>query len=366
MKDARGLLLTGNKDRMLWPDWARAVAMLFILLGHAGAGFSFVSRISLLFYVPVFFVASGCIYRKREESFGKFVRRRAKRLLKPYFGYSLFLFLFYNSKELLMGGWSRQKALTALAGIVYGRYGMNPPGGEGTVVLMTIWNSPLWFLPALFLSELLFELLYRRYGENGRKLTAALCVCLGVGTAAHYLTPALLAWSLECIPLFTVWIGVGYLVFRSGHQIKGIMAAGMLAVTVLCAWLNGPVNISVGRFGNSVLCGMAGTVCASVLLLYACRVLEEWLAAGGKDKKYGRFPVLTAIGQNTMPILGMHLFVFLWIAGAAQVILPAAWQTGAVNTLWRTGMAFVTIAVILGGVYWKRIIVSWLSRIKGY
>lgn len=366
MKDARGLLLTGNKNRMRWPDWARAVAMLFILLGHAGAGLAFVSRISLLFYVPVFFVASGCVYRKREENYGRFVRRRAKRLLKPYFGYSLFLLLFSAVKELLMGGWNRQEAVTALIGIVYGRYGMYPPGREGTVVLMTVWNSPLWFLPALFLSELLFDLLYRRYGENDRKLITALCVCLCVGTAAHYVTPALLAWSLECIPLYAVWIGAGYFVFRSGHKIKGIVLAGMLFATVLCAWLNGPVNISVGRFGNSVLCGMAGTVCASVLLLYACRVLDEWLAEGWDDKRYGPLLLLTVIGQNTMPILGMHLFVFLWIEGAAKIILPSAWQTGAADTLWRTGMAFLTIAVILVGVYWKRKIVSRLIMKKGY
>ena len=39
---------------------------------------------------------------KPEESFGTFVKKKAKRLLAPYFGYNLFLFAFFFNMPCLM------------------------------------------------------------------------------------------------------------------------------------------------------------------------------------------------------------------------------------------------------------------------
>lgn len=347
MKDVHGWMLTGNKERMLWLDWARAVAMLFILLGHAQVSIPYVNRFALLFYVPVFFVTSGCVYHARqdEETFSAFLRRRAARLLKPYFGYSLFLLVCYGVKEWISGGQWMHSIITPLVGILYGRNSVHASGQAGMEVLMTIWNAPLWFLPALFLSEVLFEVIYRAVRGEKRRLAAALTCCFGVGIILHYLVPILLPWSLECIPLFAVWLGAGYFLRPCMHKIKCGMAIAA-TIAVLCAWKNGPVNISLGLWGISVTAGMAGTLCASVLLLGSCFVLEEWLRKRQGDKAGRCLSVLTVIGQNTLPILGMHLFVFMWIEGAAELLLPK----GVPDILWRVGMVPVTIAVILAGI----------------
>lgn len=356
MKDVHGLMPSGNENRVRWLDQARAVAMLFILLGHAGVSIAFISRFSLLFYVPVFFVAAGCVYRRREESFGAFVKRRAARLLIPYFQYSCFLLLFYYLKELAAGSLTLQKAVWPLLGVFYGRNGLYPPDNEGVRVLMTVWNSPLWFLPALFLSEVLFGLIERAASGERRKLAGVLCICSAAGVLIHYRMPVLLPWSLDCIPLFAVWIGAGYLVYPHVMQIRKYSPL-LLAAAVLCAWKNGILNVSVGSWGGSLLFGMAGTLCASILLLYGCFRLD----AGSRMKQPGQEgqrrlpPVLTAVGQNTLPILGLHLFVFMWIQGAAEHFLPKTMQEGMADQMWRTGMALAAVVIIMAGTYgWKK------------
>ena len=84
-----------EKKRVLWLDIAKALGILVVLLVHTGKSFGPVSFFGGMFYMPIFFILAGMTFRyKPEERFGSFVKKKAKRLLVPYFGYNLFLFLF--------------------------------------------------------------------------------------------------------------------------------------------------------------------------------------------------------------------------------------------------------------------------------
>ena len=85
-----------EKKRIAWLDAVKAVGILVVLLVHTGRSFGPVSFYGGMFYMPIFFITAGMTFSyKPEESFGAFVKKKAKRLLLPYFGYNLFLFVFF-------------------------------------------------------------------------------------------------------------------------------------------------------------------------------------------------------------------------------------------------------------------------------
>ena len=90
-----------EKKRILWMDIAKAAGILMVLLVHTGRSFGPLSFFGGMFYMPIFFVLAGMTFHYRpEETLGAFVKKKAKRLLLPYFGYNLFLFLFFFVKNI--------------------------------------------------------------------------------------------------------------------------------------------------------------------------------------------------------------------------------------------------------------------------
>lgn len=340
-----------QKVRLHWLDDAKAVAILFVLLAHAEVRIPIVSSIAVLFYVPAFFVASGYLYETRAESFGQYGKRRAKRLLVPYAGYSLFLWGAYCLKGLLKAEDMLREAGWSLFGILYARNYMYAPA-DGGRVLMNVWNAPLWFLPALFLSEMLFAAICRVTKENKIKVAVGLLLLLAIGLIFSNRLPVLLPWSVENLFLLTGLLGMGFFLRRAhwpehGKQ-GGIVILLLFVPTLLCAWLNGPINPSVGDWGNSALAGLIGAGSASGLLFAFCYLVERRKTA---SRLYATLlQGLSQIGQSTLPIMGLHLFVFMWIQAGVNLLLPDAFgQRGLPRDLFRIMMVVVTIVLITIG-----------------
>ena len=92
-----------NKRREDWIDCLKCIAILIVMMNHLGLtipGFSFWGG---MFFVPIFFLLSGYTYHTKEETFGRFLKRKAKRLLLPYITANAILFVFFFVKESLLG-----------------------------------------------------------------------------------------------------------------------------------------------------------------------------------------------------------------------------------------------------------------------
>ena len=134
-----------EKKRIAWLDAVKAVGILVVLLVHTGRSFGPVSFYGGMFYMPIFFITAGMTFSyKPEESFGAFVKKKAKRLLLPYFGYNLFLFVFF----FLRGNADGQ----TLLGILYSRNCLMPMDSATNVYFMQILNAPTWFLNTMKVS----------------------------------------------------------------------------------------------------------------------------------------------------------------------------------------------------------------------
>ena len=122
-------------------DVARGIGLLLVIISHSCG----LSPYLINYYIPLFFVVSGYLY-KPGRSYGENVVHKAKRLLVPYFGYSALLLVFYRA----IGRTWQETGRSAL-GVLYSRYCLfDTTTHQDNVFLFTVANGAMWYLTAFF------------------------------------------------------------------------------------------------------------------------------------------------------------------------------------------------------------------------
>lgn len=292
------------ESRKAYVDMAKFFGIFIVLMNHIGLSLPYVNFYGGMFYVPIFFVAAGYTYKRGEGSFSSFVKKKARRLLIPYFVYNGLLFLFFTIKGIITHTITGREIFLSLIGIFYSRNSLFPLYRETNVYFMTILNSPTWFLTALFLSYILFEICIRIVKGNHYKMIVFGIVMLFTSVILHYLLPVLLPWSLESIPLFYCFLLAGYLLKKYDVLEKKILlwfvGIGMV-LFLFTASINGSANISVGNWGMSVMLGMYNGIYSSFFLLWICKIIEKYFQIFSRGVAY--------LGRYTLSVLCLHMFI---------------------------------------------------------
>lgn len=176
-----------TQQRYNWVDWAKAIAIYAVVLGHITNSTNpywvqYISRIGCIFHLPVFFFISGYLFIIKEDSFWEFTKKSAQMLLIPY--------IFFN----------------IVSGIVLYRLQAPDVWNEGLRCFFTCeshaFSGPCWFLISLFIIRLL------TYGTEyiKRKRTVALIVLIItiLATVIPFkivfgITSAFMAWIFFCV-----------------------------------------------------------------------------------------------------------------------------------------------------------------------
>lgn len=342
-----------------WIDAAKGIAILIVVLNHSGLVIPGVNFWGGMFYVPAFFLLAGYTYAPKEESLWNFVKRKAKRLLVPYFGANGLLFLFFLVKDFIGGSFQPAKSLISFLGILYGRNQLIK-GGEGFVVfnapipdvgLMTNLNAPTWFLPALFLVLVGADALFRLMKGTKRRVNLFVAFSALIMLIYHYVSPFLLPWCIDILPYLLAFFLVGYAI-KEEHlfeKLDGISFAkrcgivcGILALTVAAGVFNGSYNLSLSYFGKTVSVCLISAMGSTWLLMLLLRWIEK------------KIPKVTALvgrlGRNTLSVLCWHYFVMQMFYAAAGIALPGVWEESrAVQSVVQLCGMFVSMAVPIAG-----------------
>lgn len=316
-----------GKLRKKWIDCVKCIAILIVMLNHSGWTIPGVNFWGGMFFVPVFFVISGFTYRTKEESFPQFIKRKAKRLLLPYIVANGILFVFFLLKNVVGGGKPIAEMLPGFCGIFYSRNQLflsdvgtrtlfGTEQGEN-IYLMTTLNSPTWFLTALFLTIVVFELLIRLCKGNGKKMLLIEVILLLLANVYHYLVPLLLPWSVDAIPYFLLLFMWGW--FMQEKEVlyfldrkKGLLLL-VTAIFFATAFINGSANFSIAEYGRSTTLALYNGLISSTLVMFFCLKCDRYIP---------KFMVV--IGRHTLFLLCYHLFLFEIFKTILPGIHPAA------------------------------------------
>lgn len=166
------------KQRILWLDIAKGIAIILMVLGHSSIP-PVASNFIWAFHMPLFFVASGYTTNWDKYSGLMFVRKKTTSIMRPFIIYSALLYIVIritdvqvDTSNLLSEGW----------------------GGMA-----------LWFVPVLFVSLLLAYILQR---IRSRTKWCYLAILVGFSAVLSYYD-IVLPWNMSVAPYAVLYIMVG-------------------------------------------------------------------------------------------------------------------------------------------------------------
>ena len=273
------------KSRLEFVDIAKGIGIMVVCFGHSGAEDVVISWIGG-FIVPLFFILSGYMYKDKGIPVGKDLYNKGKKLLKPYFFFSVVLLLIY-----------KRFAWNDIVGVFYSRYCLYTYHAPDNIFFMKATNSPMWFLTAMFATFPLFYIIMK----NEKYIKWIVLSYLLITWGCTFL-PILLPWSLDVVFIMAIFMYIGVLFRRQENllnkpsYIYGLIIAAFL---ILCK-VNGEPNPSVRELGHSLLLYMITGVLGSISMMWICKHLEGKPFSG----------LLADIGRHTLVIFCLQIFIF--------------------------------------------------------
>ena len=277
-------------------DILKAYGIILMIMGHQYYGEGFDHWIHA-FHMPVFFVVSGFLYKKKEIKVREFFAARVHTLLVPYLFFSACHLFVVILKILLRGtveGESVGKYLYHI--LVYNHEGVPICGA-------------IWFLTALFFVEMIYFLVDRMCDN---KIIIAMIVIgmSGMGILLANVGIRLpLSFDVAMVALGFYYIGT--LLRRLYNYYCGVaynkaLLYGLIGL-VLCYFpimYNDNVNMRLASHGNIVLFYFNG-VCMSVVLFLMARYVAN------KDTWMTR--ELAFVGENSIIYLGFNQLILAFL-----------------------------------------------------
>ena len=197
---------TISKDRIIWLDIAKGIAIILMVIGHSSIPQS-LSNFIWSFHMPLFFIASGWCTNWDNDGFGVFTLRKTKLLLIPFVIYSCIVLI---TKQLMGGG--------------------NIPD-----VLINGWQgTPLWFIPVLFMALVLSKTITSVNNKNIQSLLWVACAVFG--TVLSY-EKVRLPWTLCSVPYACFLIILGSHIRKYQEYINiprwWLLVSGFMIATVV-------------------------------------------------------------------------------------------------------------------------------------
>jgi acyltransferase len=349
----KGNTLAPKGERIEWIDATKGLGILLIVLGHVWSldNPSPFYEWMYAFHVPLFFFVSGLTLKLGSQDMIGVSRSKARTLLIPYILYAFLGYLLFLAGFVVVGitGTSIEQfshgLIPPLLAILWGTL------GDG---LLT--NSPLWFLPALFVAYLLGYAINTYIPGHALRLSVVISLTvLGVWIGDSLRLPFSIVPALIGMVFFQAGYYARYLGFVEKIKApEGWAIFGALLAFTLLAPLNGFVVFAKGVVQNPVWFVLFG-----FLGIAAATSFSKLVGPVGRG-------VLAGVGRHSLAILVIHMLVIKVVKvlmivalGTAQEDIESSLLMGVVVLVFS---GLIMVPVIFGMERW----VPWtLGRWQG-
>ena len=309
--------------RLDYIDIFRGLGIIMMIMGHIGFGDVFDYFIHA-FHMPMFFFVSGFFFTSKPSDKVKtidYIKGKCKALLVPYCFFGIFHFIIFCMMQRTGEEWE------TLVHLLF----INTTG-------LPIAGA-LWFLTAIFFTNVIYFLLDRYISDN--RLKTALVIILSLaGNIAPKLLPFRLPYALD---ISFVGIGLFHIAYILRQQMenkyiekmfqlnKVVWFISAVLVTALI-FVNGYVNMRTGLYAFIPLFWM-NAVGAIIVGINLSEYLDE-IKINGRSLVI--ISVLKRIGKNSLVYLCLNQIVLLVVR---KIIEPLGIPRG-----------FLQIAILILGV----------------
>ena len=286
-----------TKQRIAWLDIAKAITILLVVFGHTLRGGT-TFKIVYSFHVATFFLLSGMTCKT--DQLKERIKKDVLRILVPYYCFSVLSILIF----FFLGNFAADKLGISVDTSLWNNLKEMFYGCPVRERLK--YNMPLWFLPCLFATKMLYYGLNKLCKEKPIQILVWSLVLAAVGVTYTRLGGPGLPFNLSVALKMLFFFSLGRVLFPhldllEKWQLQGakaiVLGVLILLVTGIVAYLAPKVDYADDSFPNfatfliTAITGSFG-VCFLSIGIGNCKVLEY-------------------VGMNTLAILVMHKFPVL-------------------------------------------------------
>lgn len=284
-----------SAPRIDWVDFAKGVAIILVVLGHAISSKMDVYKFIYVFHMPFFFIMAGFLLNLNkwggDDNYKKFSVKLFKRLLVPYYlaeilFYPIWFVVCHKAGYLsYSGSWANIFPFNAFTAIFIGN-------GNAIGLILGV----LWFLPALLFAEIIFIKLYNRLNKICAEVFVffvAMCSLAGLCISKISALPM----GIDIALAVQIFILAGVLIrkynFIERIDLKVCAVLTLLFTIVFC--MDSRVDMNFRRYGEPFLF-YAGGIAGTLLVMKLSALMTR-----GKI-----FSLISDCGRQSMMILILH------------------------------------------------------------
>ncbi|MFT8812559.1 acyltransferase family protein [Oenococcus sp.] len=301
------MLKTQNKKRITYIDVARGIALLLVIVTHAGIGWwvndgyaQWITNFIMIGNLPIFFFLSGFLFH--DYSWKKRIINTLNNLIVPYV---------FGSLMIVALAWLLNWPVkSTLAGAIYGN------GGHDLTLLGDLAPiGAIWFFLAMAISVLTFSLLvklvnFTRLPEFSRRIIVLLAsLLIFFIIVRHEFVPYLWPFDIQSGLLGSTFLALGYLfkyLFDERTRQFHFIQTPYFALFCLAIWVY-ISKTNIFYFVSAVINGNAWqTLLAAFASIIVIFDLAIWL-----DKKIHSW--MAWIGRNSGMLMVTHDWVLIFL-----------------------------------------------------
>ncbi len=324
------------EKRISWADALRGVLILMIVYGHTASNGDLFKHYLYSFHVAAFFFLSGFLFSKGNPSFKSFLKRKFASLMIPYYIFAVISILIFT----LLGSFASVRLDVA---IKHGEVYKNVLGMlyANAVEGYMKWNLPLWFLPCMFVTQLLAYPIADKVRMLVRKNPFFTLPVVLLSFVLPYLDYFI--FRVRALPFHlesAVFLMPFFLLGMCLREIMPDLSASSPKKRLLCLMLfvsGGAIALTLNCRVNYFLSSYG-----KITVFYASAFLSVFALYMLFQRVESR--VLSFIGQNTLPILLMHKFPVIFF----QIVLsPLFEKTGVVHMVVTSMITFASVSMCI-------------------
>lgn len=274
-----------KSQRINWIDQAKGIGILLVVIGHMNIPQE-LSKIIFSFHMPLFFFISGYLYNEKKYSvnFKAVFFSKSNTLLWPFITFSIYY--------LILSVFTNKNSI-----IHYFDYVDFFKGNRSL-------NTPLWFLTALFSTEIIFSQIIRFFNIRKAIILILLIIVIGFFNAIFWRYSFFLNIDIALVTILFFLVGWlfkkynwGKTIFNKGRNMLYILTTAI--ILLLTSLTNEKINILEHVYGNLILMLLSVIFGISLTILLAKQFLNF---------KFLRI-VFEYFGKNSLIILGVHIIL---------------------------------------------------------
>ncbi len=270
-------------------------AILLVVIGHSGCP-ELLYNLIYSFHMPLFFIISGYLYNSdkwnKELGFQKIILNRCKSYIKPYFVLCGVNMLFCVLKELISDGFNvsiLQSIRTWIFGILY---------AYPSVDYMPNC-TPLWFLVALFLANVLFYFIQNINSKQIQILTMLLVAL--INSLLYVFCSFQFPWCFGAVLIGVCCMYFGQVLRNSSWldkrgSFKWFTVIIIIAIGLLSSYYNERVGIGANNLGNNPVLFWVSALSLSFSIISVAATIKC------------ECRILSWVGKNTIIFMGFNYF----------------------------------------------------------